>query len=121
MPTYLDMLPDEIYHMIYRPIFADVIKERVRRRVLDLKHRTLNHYHTLDAYDLLFKRCRINRSIVYAWLLGIKKEEKASEEGEGEGLEGVDHTGRTRGGVRRSCACSRQPARATRTQERENA
>ena len=49
------------------------------------------------------------------------KEEKASEEGEGEGLEGVDHTGRTRGGARRSCACSRQPARATRTQEREDA
>ena len=73
MPTYLDMLPDEVYHMIYRPIFADVTKECVRRRVLDLKHRTLNHYHTLDAYDLLFKRCRINRSIVYAWLLGIKK------------------------------------------------
>ena len=29
MPTYLDMLPDEIYHTIYRPIFVDVIKECV--------------------------------------------------------------------------------------------
>ena len=36
----------------------------------DLKHRrTLNRYQTLDAYDLLFKRCRINVSIVYAWAL----------------------------------------------------
>ena len=48
-------------------------------------------------------------------------EEGEEGEGEGEGLEGVDHTGRTRGGVRLSCACSRQPARATRTQEREDA
>ena len=73
MPTYLDMLPDEIYHTIYRPIFVDVIKECVRRRVLDLKHRSLNHSQTLDAYEIYFKRCRINVAIVYAWLLGIKK------------------------------------------------
>jgi hypothetical protein len=73
MNSYLTMLPDEIYHMIYRPVFTDIINECVRRRLLDLKHRSLNHYHTLDSYDSLFKRCRINRSIVYAWLLGIKK------------------------------------------------
>ena len=73
MPTYLDMLPDEIYHTIYRPIFVDVIKECVRRRVLDLKHRSLNHSQTLDAYEIYFKRCRINVAIVYAWLLGLKK------------------------------------------------
>ena len=59
--------------MIYRPVFTDIINECVRRRLLDLKHRSLNHYHTLDSYDSLFKRCNINRSIVYAWLLGIKK------------------------------------------------
>ena len=73
MPTYLDMLPDELYHTVYRPVFADVIKECVRRRVLDLKHRTFNEFHTLDAYDIYWKRSNSNAAAIYAWLIGRKK------------------------------------------------
>ena len=73
MPTYLDMLPDELYHIVYRPVFVDVIKECVRPRVPDLKHRSLNHCQTLDAFEIYFRRRDINVAIVYAWLLGRMK------------------------------------------------
>eukprot|EP01045_Picozoa_sp_COSAG04_P026607 COSAG04_NODE_3724_length_2581_cov_76.628928_4_plen_140_part_00 len=73
MPTHLDMLPDELYQMIYRPLLDAVINECVRRRRLDLRHRSFNEYHTLDAYDPLFKRSRSNYAAIYAWLIGRKK------------------------------------------------
>ena len=73
MPTYLDMLPDEVYQIIYRPLLDEAIAECVRRRRLDLKHRSFNDYHTLDAYDTLFKQSRSNYAVIYAWLIGRKK------------------------------------------------
>ena len=73
MPTYLDMLPDELFQLIYRPLLDAAITECVRRRRLDLKHRTFNYYHTLDAYDLMYKRCRSNYATIYAWLIGRRK------------------------------------------------
>ena len=73
MPTYLDMLPDEVYQIIYRPLLDEAIAECVRRRRLDLKHRSFNYYQTLDAYDLMYKRCRSNYATIYAWLIGRKK------------------------------------------------
>ena len=79
MPTYLDLLPDELYHKIMSPLFAQCAEEVAHKRNISYNHRTLQGYHTYDAYEELFagNKCRSHLAVVYAWLVGKKKERRA--------------------------------------------
>ena len=75
MPTYLDLLPDELYQKIMSPLFAQCAEEVAHKRNISYNHRTLQGYHTYDAYEELFagNKCRSHFAVVYAWLVGKKK------------------------------------------------
>jgi hypothetical protein len=73
MPTYLDLLPDELYLKIITPLFTQCVKEVAHKCSLAYKHRTLQGYHTYDAYEELFSKSRSNLAVVYAWLVGKRK------------------------------------------------
>lgn len=75
MPTYLDLLPDELYQMIMRPTYDKCVEEVVRRRDLRHRHRTLQGYCDDGDYERLFagNRSRSHVGVVYAWLVGRSK------------------------------------------------
>ena len=73
MPTYLDLLPDELYLKIITPLFTQCVEEVAHKCSLAYKHRTLQGYHTYDAYVELFSKSRSNLAVVYAWLFGKRK------------------------------------------------
>ena len=62
------------YQKIMTPLFTQCVKEVARRSKLSYNHRTLQGYHTYDAYEELFSKSRSNLAVVYAWLVGITTE-----------------------------------------------
>ena len=71
MPTYLDLLPDELYQKIMSPLFAQCAEEVAHKRNISYNHRTLQGCHTYDAYEELFagNKSRSHLAVVYAWLV----------------------------------------------------
>lgn len=73
MPTYLDLLPDELYHKIMSPLFAQCAKEVAHKRNITINHMTLQGHCADDAYEELFAGSKSHLAVVYAWLVGKKK------------------------------------------------
>ena len=55
------------------PLFTQCVEEVAHKCNLAYKHRTLQGYHTYDAYEELFSKSRSNLAVVYAWLVGKRK------------------------------------------------
>ena len=65
MPSYLSLLPDEIFHIVYRNILDECIRQTALRcRVKWLHKRT---------FGAAFTRAKqTNRAVVYHWLQSLE-------------------------------------------------
>ena len=54
-------------------VLTQCVEEVAHMCSLAYKHRTLQGYHTYDAYEELFSKSRSNLAVVYAWLVGKRK------------------------------------------------
>ena len=73
MPTYLDLLPDELYQKIMSPLFAQCVEEVAHKRNITINHRTLQGHCADGICEELFAGSKSHLAVVYAWLVGKKK------------------------------------------------
>ena len=73
MTTYLDMLPDHVYQMVYSHLYLECAKEVAERCSLNRRHRTMNGWHTPDDYPLPYRHQRSNVAAVWCWLNDLPK------------------------------------------------
>ena len=73
MPSYLDLLPDDVYQSIYRHIMDECVSAVAEQCSLNRKHRTMNGWHSPDDYPLPYRHQKSNVAAVWSWLNGEPK------------------------------------------------
>ena len=73
MPSYLDLLPDDVYQSIYRHIMNECVSAVAEQCSLNRKHRTMNGWHSPDDYPLPYRHQKSNVAAVWSWLNGEPK------------------------------------------------